>query len=261
MHTSNVVAWNAMISGHAKRGHHKEAIEFFLEMRKCGIKSSRSTWASVLSAIASLVALDYGLLVHGEAIKQGLGSSIYVKSSLISMYGKCKMLDAAKKVFDVMSEKNMVTWNAMMGVYAQNSYFNHVMELFLDMTRLTIEPDEFTFTSILSSCACFESLEIGRQILQDYCNWEFDPLKLSNLFSHNTSKVHIWQGYEDKVVPSQIQRFVSRNMPWINYHKVSDGGHLIIHYSGLCEAILKALLLGEKTGSYSPRPDIDILVS
>ncbi|XLU42532.1 hypothetical protein S245_037346, partial [Arachis hypogaea] len=47
-------------------------------------------------------------------------------------------------------------------------------------------------------------------------------------------------GYEDKVVPSQIQRFVSRNMPWINYHEVSDGGHLFIHYSGILEIETKA---------------------
>ncbi|KAL4356585.1 hypothetical protein AHAS_Ahas09G0101400 [Arachis hypogaea] len=80
------------------------------------------------------------------------------------MYGKCEMLNAAKQVFNVMSEKNMVTWNAMLRVYAQNGYFNHVIELFLDMTRRNIEPDEFTFTSILSSCACFESLGIGHQV-------------------------------------------------------------------------------------------------
>ncbi|XP_020967168.1 uncharacterized protein LOC110266624 [Arachis ipaensis] len=72
-------------------------------------------------------------------------------------------------------------------------------------------------------------------------NWEFDPLKLNNPFGHNISKVHIWQGYEDKVVSSQIQRFVSRNMPWINYGEVSDGTHLIIHYSGLCEAVLRVV--------------------
>ncbi|RYR39323.1 hypothetical protein Ahy_A09g044828 [Arachis hypogaea] len=42
MHTSNFVAWNTMISGHDKRSHHKEALEFFLKIRKCGIKSSRS---------------------------------------------------------------------------------------------------------------------------------------------------------------------------------------------------------------------------
>ena len=78
-------------------------------------------------------------------------------------------------------------------------------------------------------------------------NWEFDPMKLSNPFPHNNrSSVHIWQGYEDKVVPSQIQRFISEKLPWIQYHEVVDGGHLIVHYSGLGEAILKALLLGEE---------------
>ncbi|KAL9296868.1 hypothetical protein ACSQ67_022764 [Phaseolus vulgaris] len=87
-------------------------------------------------------------------------------------------------------------------------------------------------------------------------NWEFDPLKLSNPFSQNTSSAHIWQGYEDKVVPSQIQRFVTEKLPWIQYHEVPDGGHLIVHYSGVCEAILKALLLGEQNLSYKPRSGV-----
>ncbi|MED6167935.1 hypothetical protein PIB30_007248 [Stylosanthes scabra] len=211
MRTSNVVAWNVMISGHAKSGHHKEAIEFFLEMRKCGIKSSRSTLASVLSSIASLAALDYGLLVHAEAIKQGLDSSIYVGSSLISMYGKCEMLDAAKQVFDVMSEKNMVTWNAMLGVYAQNGYLSYVMELFLDMTRFTVEPDEFTFTSILSSCACFESLEIGRQLHSVVIKRSF----ANNLFVNNALVDMYAKNGALKEARKQFERMKTRdNISW-----------------------------------------------
>ncbi|KOM50557.1 hypothetical protein LR48_Vigan08g138400 [Vigna angularis] len=88
--------------------------------------------------------------------------------------------------------------------------------------------------------------------------WEFDPLKLSNPFPHNTSSAHIWQGYEDKVVPSQIQRFVTEKLPWIQYHEVPDGGHLIVHYSGVCEAILKALLLGEQNLLYRPRSGVSV---
>ncbi|QHN77304.1 Pentatricopeptide repeat-containing protein [Arachis hypogaea] len=42
MHTRNVVAWNAMISGYDKRSHHKEAIVFFLEIRKCENGGKRS---------------------------------------------------------------------------------------------------------------------------------------------------------------------------------------------------------------------------
>ncbi|KAG4996928.1 hypothetical protein JHK84_027960 [Glycine max] len=87
----------------------------------------------------------------------------------------------------------------------------------------------------------------GEQVLLDtlrsdwmvaFGNWEFDPLKLSNPFPDNRSSANIWQGYdEDKVVPSQIQRLVTQKLPWIQYHEVPDGGHLIVHYSGLCEAI------------------------
>lgn len=164
MPAPNVVAWNVMISGHAKRGHYNEALAFFHRMRKDGIKSSRSTLGSVLSAIASLAALDHGLLVHAQAVKQGLDSNIYVGSSLINMYGKCEMLDAANRVFDAISEKNKVVWNAMLGVYAHNGYLSDVMELFFNMTRSCIDPDEFAYTTILSSCACFQYLEIGRQM-------------------------------------------------------------------------------------------------
>ncbi|KAF3439445.1 hypothetical protein FNV43_RR17723 [Rhamnella rubrinervis] len=77
-------------------------------------------------------------------------------------------------------------------------------------------------------------------------NWEFDPMDLSNPFPQNQSFVHIWQGYEDKVVPFQLQRYVSSKLPWIQYHEVPDGGHLLVHYNGLSEAILRALLFQEK---------------
>ncbi|GAU37947.1 hypothetical protein TSUD_269620 [Trifolium subterraneum] len=161
---SNVVVWNVMISGHGKRGYYKEAIEFYCEMRKNDVESSRSTLASVLSAIAGLGDLDYGLLVHGEAVKLGFESSVYVASSLINMYGKCEMLCDAKKVFDVVCERNVVMWNTILGVYAQNGCLIDVMELFSEMMECGNEPDEFTYSSILSSCACFEFLDIGRQL-------------------------------------------------------------------------------------------------
>lgn len=77
-------------------------------------------------------------------------------------------------------------------------------------------------------------------------------MDLSNPFPQNQSSVHIWQGYEDKVVPFQLQRYISCKLPWIQYHEVPDGGHLIVHYAGLCEAILRALLLGEEHLHYKP---------
>ncbi|KAL6341784.1 hypothetical protein AAG906_038028 [Vitis piasezkii] len=91
----------------------------------------------------------------------------------------------------------------------------------------------------------FESLR--HDFIVGFGDWDFDPMDLSNPFPQNESSVHIWQGYEDKVVPFQLQRYVAEKLPWIRYHEVPDGGHLIVHYQGLCEAILRALLIGEET--------------
>ncbi|CAN1832340.1 hypothetical protein LINPERHAP1_LOCUS33445, partial [Linum perenne] len=87
---------------------------------------------------------------------------------------------------------------------------------------------------------------LHRDILAGYAKWEFDPMDLTNPFPNNEGNVHIWQGYEDRVVPFQLQRFISGKLPWIRYHEVPEGGHLIVHYSGLGEAVLKSLLLGEE---------------
>ena len=181
MPNPNVVAWNVMISGHAKRGCNIEAIIFFQNMWRTGVKSTRSTLGSVLSAIASLAALNYGLLVHAQAIKQGLNSNVFVGSSLISMYAKCEKMEAAKKVFDALDERNLVLWNTMLGGYAQNGYGNQVMKVFTEMRSCGFQPDEFSYTSILSACACLECLQMGRQLHSFIIKHNFE----CNLFVEN----------------------------------------------------------------------------
>lgn len=73
--------------------------------------------------------------------------------------------------------------------------------------------------------------------------WEFDPIiDLSNPFPDNNGSVHIWQGREDRVVALEFNRFIAEKLPWIQYHEVPDGGHLIIHDAEKFEAIVRALL-------------------
>lgn len=85
--------------------------------------------------------------------------------------------------------------------------------------------------------------------------WDFDPLSLTNPFAGSERHLHIWQGYEDKVVPVELQRYVSTRLPWIKYREVPDGGHLLVYDSDVCEAILRSLLLGEDTPLYIPKFD------
>ncbi|KAJ8767943.1 hypothetical protein K2173_020883 [Erythroxylum novogranatense] len=87
---------------------------------------------------------------------------------------------------------------------------------------------------------------LHRDILVHFGRWEFDPMELKNPFPNNEASVYLWEGHEDKLVPFELQRFVAKKLPWIKYCEVPDGGHLMIHEKGLCEAIFKQLLLGQE---------------
>ena len=160
----NAMTWNVMIFGHFKQCYEKEAVHFFRNMQKAGVKSTRSTLGSVLSAIASLKDCDLGLLVHAQAIKQGLDRNVYVGSSLINMYAKCQKLGLARQVFESLNEKNTVLWNAMLGGYSQNDFPCEAIELFFSMKDGGFQIDEFTYTSILSACGCLKRLDLGNQL-------------------------------------------------------------------------------------------------
>ncbi|XP_058094583.1 pentatricopeptide repeat-containing protein At3g09040, mitochondrial [Magnolia sinica] len=164
MPNPNVVAWNVMISGHAQHGYEVEALSFFYKMRANNFKSTRSTLGSVLSAIANITAIDLGQQVHSEAIKLGLDLNFFVGSSLINMYAKCCIIDYARKIFDLLDDKNVVLWNAMLGGYVQNGHADEVMTLFSDMKDKGIPSDEFTYVSILTACASLGSLDMGHQL-------------------------------------------------------------------------------------------------
>ncbi|KAL8543612.1 hypothetical protein ACS0TY_004255 [Phlomoides rotata] len=164
MHNPNVVAWNVMISGHVKGGNEVEAIKLFKNMVNAGIKPTRSTLGSVLRAIAAAANLEYGLQVHCFALKQGLYSNVYAGSSLVNMYAKCQKMEAAKAVFDDLEEKNDVLCNALIGGYAQNGHAREVLQLFMDMKISGFQPDEYTYTSLLSACSCLKNIDRGRQL-------------------------------------------------------------------------------------------------
>lgn len=93
----------------------------------------------------------------------------------------------------------------------------------------------------------FESLH--RDMMVFFCTWEFDPMDLNNPFPNNEGSVHIWQGYEDRLVPTILQRYIAKRLPWIKYHEIPDGGHLLAHADGMSDNIIRSLLLGEETST------------
>jgi pentatricopeptide repeat protein len=72
-------------------------------------------------------------------------------------------MDGARELFDVMPEKDVVSWTCMISGYAQSGSYAEILELFRAMlSGRNIHPNEVTMVSVLSACAHLTALEEGR---------------------------------------------------------------------------------------------------
>lgn len=109
----DLVSWNSMISGYSRMGFAQEAVRLFMEMRKQGLEPDEMTLVSVLGACGDVGNLGLGKWVEELVAAKKIALNSYVGSALIDMYGKCGDLISARRVFDAMEKKDVITWNAM----------------------------------------------------------------------------------------------------------------------------------------------------
>ncbi|XP_057745132.1 putative pentatricopeptide repeat-containing protein At1g69350, mitochondrial [Arachis stenosperma] len=67
------------------------------------------------------------------------------------MYAKSGDLQTAKRVFDIMPEKSVVSWSAMIAAYGIHGQMIEAGSLFTKMVESGIRPNEVTFMNILSA--------------------------------------------------------------------------------------------------------------
>lgn len=156
------VSWNTMIAGYEKNGGFKEAMELFVCMQKEGEKPDRHTLSSLLSICAESAAQHTGMQFH-QLVSKTVIPDIPLNNSLITMYARCGAISEARTVFnDMKSQKNVISWNAMIGGYASHGFAREALELFESMKCFKVKPTYITFISVLCACAHGGLVEEGR---------------------------------------------------------------------------------------------------
>ncbi|KAK9103678.1 hypothetical protein Sjap_020932 [Stephania japonica] len=149
----DLVLWNVMISCYSLNGYFEDAFEVFRLMRSEGEKGDGFTFSNLLSSYGMSGSCMLGEQIHGLVIRLAFGSDVLVASALVDMYAKHKCLDDARRAFDGMITRNVVSWTTIIVGYGKNGNGMEAVKLLKQMFEGGFKPDELTLSSILSSCA------------------------------------------------------------------------------------------------------------
>ncbi|KAL6960564.1 hypothetical protein U1Q18_038327 [Sarracenia purpurea var. burkii] len=191
----NVVSWTAAISGFVQNGLNFEAMKLFRKMIESRVMPNDVTFTSVVRAISNLSDFGLGMTVLGLIVKVGFEHNLSVSNSLITLNLRLGEIDSARRIFDRMEdrdvvswtaildvyvemgdlkgarwifeempERNEVSWSAMISRYGQSGNAEEAVKLFRLMVQYGYAPNISCLSSVISSLANLKALQAGMNI-------------------------------------------------------------------------------------------------
>lgn len=117
-------------------------------MARSAVLPDAFTYPSVLRACAEAGDLALGRAVHLHGLATGVGGHLFFQNALVSMYAKSGDLVAARKVFEGMAQKDVVSWNSMISAYVAVGQWVQAVELFERMRAEEAEVNSVTWNTI-----------------------------------------------------------------------------------------------------------------
>ncbi|KAL4188478.1 hypothetical protein AMTRI_Chr08g160370 [Amborella trichopoda] len=158
--TPTVILWNSMIKVYNKSNLYREALVLYTDTLKQAIEPDNYTFPFV--------------------VKRGFGLDGYICIGLIDMYYKFGYTEFAREVFNKMSERDVVAWNAMIFGYSQVGdpketlkVFREIMGIvlrlwrFSELTREKVRHNQVQIVGALSTATDLRDIEKGKEI-HDY---------------------------------------------------------------------------------------------
>ncbi|XP_022132921.1 putative pentatricopeptide repeat-containing protein At5g37570 [Momordica charantia] len=166
--------WNSLVRGYCKKLHFVDTISLFVRMKREDGVPDRYTFPSLLKACASEGKVIEGMVLHGSILRCGVDGDLYVTTSLVNVYGKGGLVDCARKVFDGMSQKNVVSWTAMIVGYSNIGNLVEAKKLFDSMPERNVA----SWNALIGGCMKMGDLKSAEKV--------FDEMPEKNVVSFTT---------------------------------------------------------------------------
>lgn len=161
MDEKNLVSWNSIIAAYVQNGKNFSALKLFKELWDSSLIPDSTTIASILPAYAESLSLSEGRQIHAYIVKSRYGSNTIILNTLVHMYAMCGDLEDARKCFNHVLLKDVVSWNSIIMAYAVHGFGRISVCLFSEMIASKVNPNKSTFASLLAACSISGMVDEG----------------------------------------------------------------------------------------------------
>ncbi|XP_028778239.1 pentatricopeptide repeat-containing protein At3g12770-like [Neltuma alba] len=104
--------------------------------------------------------------VHAQIIVRGYEQNQFLATKLIGSYAELgpPNLESARKVFDILSERDVFCWNVIIKSYANVGPFVEALNVYDEMRSNGITPNRYTYPFVLKACGAEEAHKKGQLI-------------------------------------------------------------------------------------------------
>ncbi|KAJ7980228.1 Pentatricopeptide repeat-containing protein [Quillaja saponaria] len=141
--------WGCTIRFFSQKGQFMEAISLYVQMQRVGLRPSSYAISSTLRSCARMEYKLGGISIHGQLHRFGFNCCVYALTALVDLYSKLGDMEIAKKVFDEMAEKNVVSWNSMLSGYLTSGNVAEAHKFFEEIPK----KDVISWNSMVSGYA------------------------------------------------------------------------------------------------------------
>jgi pentatricopeptide repeat protein len=157
-----LVSWNSLIAGYVENGQGETALDLFYHMV---MVADATTFVCTLKACGNDSALYKGQEIHIQLVKQGIEKDVFVCNTLVDTYAKCGSLAEAQGVYERLSGRDMITWNALITGYAQIGDYGAVFAMVVGILEEgNAKLDSLAFVILLNAC-CHAGVLIDEGIM------------------------------------------------------------------------------------------------
>ncbi|CAL0319215.1 unnamed protein product [Lupinus luteus] len=166
MPVRNLISWNSMIAAYSHERNGEEALTLFRQMQEKGEVPDDYTYSSTLKACSCLGAIGEGTQIHASLLRQGFPylAQSTVAGALVDLYVKCSRVGKARKVFDRIEQKNVISWTTLILGYAEEYNLPEAMDLFQQLRESRHKVDGFVLSSLVGVFADLALVHQGKQM-------------------------------------------------------------------------------------------------